>query len=130
MFWVGRYVVLIIAVIAVLIASNPNSQSIMDLVSNAWGIFGAAFGPAILLSLFWKRFTFRGAVAGIASGAAVDIAWLILGQQNPGSIFGLYEIIPGFVVGLLFAIVVSLIDKAPKKEVEDLFDLAVSDQID
>lgn len=129
MFWVGRYVVLIIAVIAVLIASNPNSQSIMDLVSNAWGIFGAAFGPAILLSLFWKRFTFRGAVAGIASGAAVDIAWLILGQRNPGSIFTLYEIIPGFVVGLIFAIVVSLIDKAPKKEVEDLFDLAVSDQI-
>ena len=130
MFWAGRIVVLIIAVIAVLIAANPNSQSIMDLVSNAWGIFGAAFGPAILLSLFWKRFTFWGAVAGIASGAAVDIAWLVLGLKNPGSIFGLYEIIPGFIAGLIVAVVVSLIDKAPKKEVEDLFDLAVSDQID
>ncbi|MBQ8877220.1 MAG: sodium/proline symporter, partial [Lachnospiraceae bacterium] len=57
MLWAGRFVVLVIAVIAVLIASNPNSGTIMGLVENAWGVFGAAFGPAILLSLFWKRFT-------------------------------------------------------------------------
>ena len=103
MFWAGRIVVLIIAVIAVLIASNPGSGSIMDLVENAWGIFGAAFGPAILLSLFWKRFTFKGAVAGIFVGAAVDICWLaFIG-------LGIYEIIPGFVAGLIAAVVVFLI---------------------
>ena len=124
MFWAGRIVVLIIAVIAVLIASNPGSGSIMDLVENAWGIFGAAFGPAILLSLFWKRFTFKGAVAGIFVGAAVDICWLaFIG-------LGIYEIIPGFIAGLIAAIVVTLIDKEPSKEVQDLYDYASSGSIE
>jgi len=124
MFWAGRYVVLIIAVIAVLIASDPGSKSIMDLVENAWGIFGAAFGPAILLSLFWKRFTFKGAVAGILVGAIVDIAWLaFIG-------LGIYEIIPGFFAGLIAAVVVTLIDKEPSEEVKELYDLASSGQID
>ena len=140
MFWAGRIVVLVIAVIAVLIASNPASGSIMDLVENAWGIFGAAFGPAILLSLFWKRFTFWGAVSGIAAGAGVDIAWLIIHNYKSSllaplnmsytGIFSLYEIIPGFIAGLIVAVIVTLIDKKPKQEVQDLYDLAVSDQID
>jgi sodium/proline symporter len=140
MFWAGRIVVLVIAVIAVLIASNPASGSIMDLVENAWGIFGAAFGPAILLSLFWKRFTFWGAVSGIAAGAGVDIAWLIIHNYKSSllaplnmsytGIFSLYEIIPGFIAGLVVAVIVTLIDKKPKQEVQDLYDLAVSDQID
>ena len=140
MFWAGRIVVLIIAVIAVLIASDPNSGSIMGLVENAWGIFGAAFGPAILLSLFWKRFTFWGAVFGIAAGAGVDIAWLVLNNYISGllkplgaayhGIFTLYEIIPGFIAGLVVAVIITLIDKKPEKEVEDLFDLATSEQID
>ena len=124
MFWAGRIVVLVIAVIAVIIASDPNSKSIMGLVENAWGIFGAAFGPAILLSLFWKRFTFKGAVAGIFVGAAVDILWLaFIG-------LGIYEIIPGFFAGLIAAVAVTLIDKEPDQEVKDLFDLAVSDTIE
>ena len=110
--------------IAVLIASNPGSGSIMDLVENAWGIFGAAFGPAILLSLFWKRFTFKGAVAGIFVGAAADICWLaFIG-------LGIYEIIPGFIAGLIAAIVVTLIDKEPSKEVQDLYDYASSGSIE
>ena len=119
MFWAGRIVVLVIAVIAVLIASNPNSSDIMGLVENAWGIFGAAFGPAILLSLFWRRFTFRGAVAGILVGALVDILWLYL-KVDPG----LYEIIPGFFAGLIAAVVVTLVDKAPSQAVLDLYDKA------
>ena len=124
MFWAGRYVVLVIAIIAVLIASNPDSGSIMDLVENAWGIFGAAFGPAILLSLFWKRFTFKGAVAGIFVGAVVDIAWLaFIG-------LGIYEILPGFVAGLIAAVVVTLIDKEPSPEVQALFDRASSGEIE
>ncbi len=121
MLWAGRFVVLIIAVIAVLIASNPNSGTIMGLVENAWGVFGAAFGPTILLSLFWRRLTFSGAVAGIVCGAAVDIVWLIVLKS-----FGLYEIIPGFIVGLIAAVVVSLISKEPNGEVTALFDRVAS----
>ena len=121
MYWAGRIVVLLIAVAAVLIASNPNSGTIMGLVENAWGIFGAAFGPAILLSLFWKRFTFRGAVAGIVTGAAVDILWLaFLGS------FGLYEIIPGFLAGLIAAVIASRLDREPELEVLAMYDRAVS----
>jgi len=121
MLWAGRIVVLIIAIVAVIIASNPNAGSIMDLVSNAWGVFGAAFGPAIMLSLFWKRFTFGGAVAGIIAGAAVDILWLAFLAGT-----GIYEIIPGFIAGLVAAVIVSKLSKAPGKDVEQLFDEAVA----
>lgn len=119
MLWAGRFVVLAIAVVALLIASNPNSGTIMNLVENAWGVFGAAFGPVILLSLFWRRFTFSGAVAGIAVGAAVDILWLALLKST-----GVYEILPGFVCGLLAAVLVSLASKAPAEDVTALFDRA------
>lgn len=121
MMWVGRGVVLLIAVLALLIASNPNAGSIMDLVSNAWGMFGAAFGPVIMLSLFWKRLNFQGAVAGILIGAAVDIGWLACLSST-----GIYELAPGFLAGLAAAVVVSLCTKAPSAEVERLFDKAVS----
>ena len=121
MLWAGRFVVLLISIVAVIIAANPKSGTIMGLVENAWGVFGAAFGPAILLSLFWKRFNFGGAVAGILVGAAVDILWLAFLKG-----LGVYEIIPGFIAGLIAAVVVSLCTKAPGKEVEDLFDKAVA----
>ena len=117
MLWAGRIVVLAIALVALLIAANPNSGTIMGLVENAWGVFGAAFGPVILLSLFWRRLNFPGAVAGILAGAAVDIGWLVLLKD-----LGIYEIIPGFVAGLIVAVVVSLCTKAPSDEVTALFD--------
>ena len=117
MLWASRIVVIAIAVVALLIASNPNSGTIMGLVENAWGVFGAAFGPAILLSLFWKRFNFAGAVAGIAGGAVVDVLWLVCLKST-----GIYEIVPGFIVGLIAAVIVTLCTKAPSKEVEALFD--------
>ncbi len=120
MLWIGRMVVLMIALLALVIASNPNAGSIMALVSNAWGIFGAAFGPTILLSLFWKRFNFQGAVAGILVGAIVDIGWFVLLSST-----GLYELLPGFIAGLLAAILVSLCTKKPSKEVEKLFEDAL-----
>ncbi len=120
MLWAGRIVVLAIAVVALLIAADPDAGSIMSLVSNAWGVFGAAFGPAIMLSLFWKRFTFEGAVAGIVVGAAVDILWLSFLAST-----GVYEIIPGALCGLIAAVVASKLSKAPGKDVEDLFDQAV-----
>ena len=119
MLWAGRAVVLIIAIIALIIASNPNSGTIMGLVENAWGVFGAAFGPTILLSLFWRELSFGGATAGIVVGALVDILWLsLLGST------GIYEIIPGFYAGLIAAVVVSRITGAPGKDVEALFDRA------
>ncbi len=121
MLWAGRIVVIVIAVIALIIASNPASGTIMGLVENAWGVFGSAFGPAILLSLFWKRFTFSGAVTGIVVGAAVDVLWLSFLHGT-----GIYEIIPGFIASLIAAVVVSLLSKAPDKEVEDLYEYAAN----
>ena len=75
MLWAGRIVVLVISFVALLIADSPRAGSIMELVANAWGVFGAAFGSAIMLSLFWRGFTFQGAVACIIVGAVVDIGW-------------------------------------------------------
>lgn len=121
MLWAGRAIVLLISVCAIAIASDPDAGSIMSLVSNAWGVFGAAFGPAIMLSLFWKRFNFKGAVSGIVVGAAVDIGWLVFLSGT-----GIYEILPGFVAGLIAAVVTSLVTKAPSKEVEELFENAVN----
>ena len=121
MLWAGRIVVVIIAVIALLIAANPNSGTIMGLVENAWGVFGAAFGPVILLSLFWRRFTFGGAVAGIVVGALVDVLWLVFLKGT-----GVYEIIPGFFAGLLAAVIATSAGKSPSKEVEALYDTAVA----
>ena len=120
MLWVGRIVVLAISVVALIIASNPNSGSIMDLVTNAWGLFGAALGPSILLSLFWKRFNFKGAIAGIAVGSIVDVCWIVFLSST-----GLYELFPGFVCGMLAAVIVTLITKKPSEDVEKLFDKAV-----
>ncbi|MBQ4101230.1 MAG: sodium/proline symporter PutP [Oscillospiraceae bacterium] len=124
MLWASRFVVLIIAVIALVIASNPNSGTIMGLVENAWGVFGAAFGPVIMLSLFWRRFNFAGAVAGIVTGAAVDILWLVFLKD-----FGLYEIIPGFIAGLVVSIIVSLATKAPNDDVTAVFDKVKNKEI-
>lgn len=121
MLWAGRIVVIAISVVALLIAADPDAGSIMDLVSNAWGVFGAAFGPAIMLSLYWKRFTFAGAVAGIVVGAAADILWLAYLSGT-----GVYEIVPGAAAGLIAAVVGSLCTKAPGADVEALFDKAVA----
>ena len=121
MLWAGRIVVLVIAIAALCLASHPNAGSIMALVSNAWGVFGAAFGPSILLSLYWRRFTFAGAAAGIVAGAGVDIAWLTWMSHT-----GVYEIIPGFVAGLLAAVAISLISPAPSDEVQGLFNRALA----
>lgn len=123
MLWAGRIVVLVIAVAALYIAAMPDDRAnrIMSLVSNAWGVFGAAFGPSIMLSLFWKRFTFTGAAFGIFTGAVVDIAWLTYMSNT-----GVYEIIPGFFAGLIVAVLVSLISPEPSREVEELFDRALA----
>ncbi len=119
--WIGRIAVIIISIVAFFIASNPNSGSIMDLVENAWAGFGAAFGPVIVLSLYWKRFTYKGAVATIVCGAITVIVWLLFFK----TVTGIYELLPGFIVGMLAGVIVSLIDKKPSEEVEQLFDDAL-----
>ena len=115
--WVSRGCVMAVAIIAVLIATNQNS-TILGLVSYAWGGFGSAFGPLVLCSLFWRRTNKQGAYAGIIVGGVVDLVW----AQLPGGIFDLYEIVPGFVFGLLAIVVVSLLTPAPTKAVTDEFE--------
>ena len=126
--WIGRIVVLIVSVIAYFIASSKGqgAQAIMNLVENAWGLFGAAFGPVILLSLFWKRFTYKGAIAGIVGGTLVDILWLIFLSGKTG----VYEIIPGFLCCFILAVVVSLIDSEPSAEVQALYAKATDESND
>ena len=128
---VGRIAVLIITIIATglaLLTYYFNLSDIMGLVSAAWSIFGAAFGPVIILSLFWKRLNYKGACTGIIVGFIVSVLWMILfnlGYYGYNAIIfetGLYEIIPGFIAGLVSAIAVSLATKKPSEEVELLFE--------
>ncbi|MCR4649935.1 MAG: sodium/proline symporter [Lachnospiraceae bacterium] len=129
MLWVGRGIVALISIVALFIAINPKSSGIMGLVECAWGAFGAAFGPAIILALYWKRFTYHGAIAGILAGFATDALWYCLFSGSVESLCvyntGLYEIIPGFIVSMIVAVVVSLIDKEPSKDIQNLFDESV-----
>lgn len=110
--WVGRLMVLAVAVVAIILAADPNN-SVMKLVNYAWGGFGAAFGPIVLLSVLWKRITAKGALCGMLIGAVTVVAWKNLGTP-------LYEIVPGFVACGIVAIVVSLLDK-PKAAVVERF---------
>ena len=120
--WISRASVLIIAALAIFIGMNPNSF-ILDMVSYAWAGFGAAFGPAILMSLFWKRTTRNGVVAGIITGGVTVLVW------KQFAWFGLYEIVPGFAFGLLAIAIVSLLDKEPSKSIQQTFDAVGKSEI-
>ena len=114
---VGRIAVVAVAAIAILLAFDRES-TVLGLVSNAWAGFGAAFGPVILLSLFWKKMTRWGALAGMIAGAVTVLLWVY--------VFGLsgvmYEIVPGFLICWATIYVVSLLTPGPKTEVEATFD--------
>lgn len=120
--WVGRISVAAIALIAILLASNPDS-SVLDLVSYAWAGFGAAFGPVIILSLFWKRMNRWGALAGMIVGAVTVVVWKQLTTSGAIS-FSLYEIVPGFILAWIAVLIVSLATGAPSKEIEEEFEQA------
>ena len=107
-----------IALLAIVLALDPNNK-VLGLVAYAWAGFGAAFGPLVILSLFWKRMTLSGAIVGMFVGAVTVIVW-----KNMFGATGIYEIIPGFVLSALSIIVVSLLSKAPSKEVTDRFEEA------
>lgn len=114
---IGRLAVLVVAVISVTLAYTPN-DTILGLVGNAWAGFGSAFGPVVLLSLYWKRMTKWGALAGMVVGGVTVITWLSI----PGLSDWLYEIIPGFTLSLIAVIVVSIWTSDPKKPVQDQFE--------
>ena len=124
--WVGRLVVLVVSVVAFLIASSKGegAQAIMNMVENAWGGFGSAFGPVVILSLFWRRMTYKGAIAGVVGGALVDVLWYVFLSASTG----VYELLPGFAAGMLFAIAATLLDKAPAADVTDIFDRATASE--
>lgn len=126
--WVGRISVIVIAVVAYLIALDPNS-SVMALVSDAWAGFGAAFGPVVLLSLFWKRYNLPGAVAGMVTGAAAVIIWDYIPIVNGETIYaatGLYSLVVGFALALIISVIVTVITKAPSEDIQKEFDAVKS----
>ena len=122
--WVSRIALLIIALIGVIIAWDENSV-IFDIVSFAWSGFGATFGPIMLFSLFWKRTTREGAIAGMITGGVMVFVWKLvlnnlLSQFVP--VFAIYELLPAFILSSLAIVIVSLLTKKPSKEIEDEFD--------
>ncbi|MGQ5290952.1 sodium/proline symporter PutP [Pectobacterium actinidiae] len=115
--WVGRAMVLLVAIIAIALSLNPENR-VLGLVSYAWAGFGAAFGPVILISLLWPRMTRNGALLGMIVGAATVLIW------KQYAWLGLYEIIPGFIFNCLTIFIVSLLGKAPSKAITDRFNQA------
>ena len=119
---VGRIALVVIAVIGALIAMDEDSV-IFTIVSFAWAGFGATFGPLMLFSLFWKRTTRSGAVAGMISGGVMVFVWNFLIKPF-GGIFAIYELLPAFIVSSIFIVVVSLLSPEPDDEVKREFDMA------
>ena len=127
--FVGRVLVLVLSLIAFVIANSKGSgaQAIMDMVENAWDAFGASFGPTILLSLFWKRFNYQGAVAGVISGFVIDLGWLLTGMTAST---GIFEIVPGFFGSLVVAIIVAKLTSAPNEKAVAIFEQGTSTNAD
>ena len=117
---IARITVIVIAVVGIVIAWDKNS-SVFQIVSFAWAGFGAAFGPVMLMSLFWKRTTKWGAFAGILAGGVMVFVWKFL-VRPLGGLLDIYELLPAFIVALVAIVVVSLIDKKPSAEICDEFD--------
>lgn len=119
---VSRAMLLLISLIGIIIAWDDQSV-IFTIVSFAWAGFGATFGPIMLFSLFWKRTTRKGAVAGMLSGGIMVFVWN-LGISKLGGIFDIYELLPAFIISSVVIIVVSLLDKEPSQQIYDEFEKA------
>lgn len=117
--WVSRCTVIAVATVACIIALKPD-RSVLDLVSYAWAGFGATFGPLVILSIYWKRMTRNGAVAGIIGGGLTVLIW----KQLEGGWFDLYEIVPGFGISVLLIVLFSFLEKPPSAAVYESFDEA------
>ncbi|TNF34950.1 MAG: sodium/proline symporter PutP [Gammaproteobacteria bacterium] len=114
---VGRGAVVLVAAIAYVIALTPDSK-VLDLVAYAWAGFGAAFGPTLILSLYWKRMHRNGALAGIITGGGTVVIW----KQLQGGWFDLYEIVPGFILAILAIIIVSKLSAAPDEAIQQKYE--------
>lgn len=114
--WLSRFSVVVVALLATVMGMNPES-SILDLVAYAWGGFGAAFGPVILLSLFWKGMSRNGAIAGLVMGAVTVAIWKPL-TGGPAGIFDIFEVVPGFVVSSIAVVIVSLLSNSTREAVK------------
>lgn len=122
--WVSRATIIVVAIIGAILAADPNS-SIFGIVSYAWAGFGAAFGPLMLLSLFWKRINFAGALAGMLSGFLGVVVWKnFIGPL--GGMWGIYELLPAFIFSGVCILVVSLLTKAPGAAIQKEFELAAT----
>jgi len=110
--WTGRIAVLVIAMIGLVLAWDPE-RKVLDLVAYAWAGFGAAFGPTLILSLYWRRMNRYGALAGIIVGGLTVVIW----RQLSGGLFDLYEIVPGFIFSMLSIVVISMLTHTPEKAV-------------
>ncbi len=119
---VGRIAVVVISVIATLLALDENS-GVLELVSYAWAGFGAAFGPALIMSLYWKHMTKAGALAGIITGGVTVVVW----KQLSGGWFDLYEIIPGMVFAFIAIVIASKMSPAPSNTIKECFEQVESE---
>ena len=117
---VARITVVVIAVIGVFMASNPDS-SVFDIVSFAWAGFGATFGPVVLVSLFWKGANRYGVLAGMVSGGVMIFLWKYV-IAKLGGVFAIYELLPAFIVAVAVIVVVSLVTGGPEQEVLEKFE--------
>lgn len=118
----ARLSVVVISIIAVFLARNPDS-SVFRIVSFAWAGFGAAFGPVVLAALFWKRANKWGAIAGMVTGGVTVFVWkFVVRVQFADTILNIYELLPAFIVGLIAIVIVSLLTKAPEKEIGETFE--------
>ena len=120
--WLARICVIVISIIAVFLALDPSS-SVFRIVSFAWAGFGAVFGPMVLFGLFWKRTNKWGALSGMLSGGITIFVWkFAVRKACAGSILDIYELLPAFIIACIFIVVVSLITKAPEKEIGETFE--------
>ena len=119
---IARIAVIVMSVIALFIAADPDS-SVFQIVSFAWAGFGAAFGPLMILALYWKRTNKYGALAGMISGGVMIFVWKFL-VKPLGGVFGIYELFPGFIVSLIFIVIVSLLTPAPERKIIEDFEKA------
>ena len=117
---VARCTVIGIAIVAIFLASNPDS-SVFQIVSFAWAGFGSTFGPVMLFALFWKRSNKYGAISGMVAGGAMVFIWKFVVRPLGGA-WDIYELLPAFIIACVFIIVISLLTKAPEQEIIDEFD--------
>ena len=117
---VARATIIVIAIVAIFLAWNPNS-SVFRVVSFAWAGFGATFGPAMLLALFWKKSNASGTFAGLVAGGVMIFVWKFL-IAPMGGIFAIYELLPAFIIALIVNVAVSKATGEPEKEVQEIFD--------